>query len=126
MFSNEFDSNKYDSNKFGWKFGPIIIDSQFFSTICSAVAILFGNIHSVCTRSVEIASDSNEKFTVKIGKKMKNKFLAIFKKQSVETTENTEKEDTKITENTTFTEKIETTENTAISENLDTDNKKSE
>ena len=105
-----------------------------------AVAILFGNIHSVCTKSVEIASDSNEKFTVKIGKKIKDKFLAIFKKKSFEISEHTEiTDDTEITEtpkvkktseNTnnpeTSTNHTEITNHTAISENLDTDNKKSE
>ena len=51
---------------------------------CTAVAILFGNIHSVCTKSVEIASDSNEKFIVKLGKKLKAKIWSNKQESKIE------------------------------------------
>lgn len=58
---------------------------------CTAVAILFGNIHSVCTKSVEIANESNEKFVVKFGKKIKTKLICIFKRAKPEEKQNTDK-----------------------------------
>merc|ERR1712141_714967 len=60
---------------------------------CTAVAILFGNIHSVCTKSVEIASDSNEKFVAKLGRNIKDKFSRLFKKNIVVASEQTKADD---------------------------------
>jgi len=52
---------------------------------CTAVAILFGNMHSTCSKSVEPASEENEKMVVKICKKVKAKVMSLFKRDTVVT-----------------------------------------
>merc|ERR1711879_760150 len=83
---------------------------------CTAVAILFGNMHSSLTKSVELASEDNQKLIVKIINVIKDKCRKLLKKKVVEDDES-EKDDVIQTENPQ-TENLK--DDVILNENLET------